>query len=102
MRMLWSTRSTLLDEAGVTIQVADRYALPYSGPGSCRRGIRRRVEANAMFDNPLIDPSTTVWARLGEWVATFGLVGAFATVPLDAAILARWCFGWRLAGRAGA
>jgi glycerol uptake facilitator-like aquaporin len=42
-------------------------------------GIAGVLAAHVMFDNPLIDPSTTVRAGLGQWVgefvATFGLVG---------------------------
>lgn len=42
-------------------------------------GIAGVVAAHIMFDNPLIDPSTTVRAGTGQWVgefvATFGLVG---------------------------
>ncbi len=42
-------------------------------------GISGVLIAHVMFDNPLIDPSTTVRAGLGQWVgefvATFGLVG---------------------------
>jgi len=42
-------------------------------------GISGVLVAHVMFDNPLIDPSTTVRAGLGQWVgefvATFGLVG---------------------------
>jgi glycerol uptake facilitator-like aquaporin len=42
-------------------------------------GICGVLIAHVMFDNPLIDPSTTVRAGLGQWVgefvATFGLVG---------------------------
>ncbi len=42
-------------------------------------GISGVLIAHVMFDNPLIDPSTTVRGGLGQWVgefvATFGLVG---------------------------
>lgn len=42
-------------------------------------GISGVLVAHVMFDNPLIDPSTTVRAGIGQWVgefvATFGLVG---------------------------
>lgn len=42
-------------------------------------GISGVLIAHVMFDNPLIDPSTTVRSGLGQWVgefvATFGLVG---------------------------
>jgi len=42
-------------------------------------GISGVLVAHVMFDNPLIDPSTTVRTGLGQWVgefvATFGLVG---------------------------
>ncbi|MDP6952228.1 MAG: MIP/aquaporin family protein [Alphaproteobacteria bacterium] len=42
-------------------------------------GIAGVFAAHIMFDNPLIDPSTTTRAGLGQWVgefvATFGLVG---------------------------
>lgn len=42
-------------------------------------GISGVLAAHIMFDNPLLDPSTTVRAGLGQWVgefiATFGLVG---------------------------
>jgi len=42
-------------------------------------GICGVLVAHVMFDNPLIDPSTTVRSGLGQWVgefvATFGLVG---------------------------
>jgi len=42
-------------------------------------GISGVLVAHVMFDNPLIDPSTTVRGGLGQWVgefvATFGLVG---------------------------
>ena len=42
-------------------------------------GISGVLVAHVMFDNPLIDPSTTVRSGLGQWlgefVATFGLVG---------------------------
>ena len=42
-------------------------------------GICGVLIAHVMFDNPLIDPSTTVRSGLGQWVgefvATFGLVG---------------------------
>lgn len=42
-------------------------------------GIAGVLVAHVMFDNPIIDPSTTVRAGLGQWVgefvATFGLVG---------------------------
>jgi len=42
-------------------------------------GISGVLIAHVMFNNPLIDPSTTVRSGLGEWVgefvATFGLVG---------------------------
>ena len=42
-------------------------------------GISGVLVAHVMFDNPLIDPSTTVRAGFGQWVgefvATFGLVG---------------------------
>ena len=42
-------------------------------------GIAGVFAAHIMFDNPLIDPSTTVRPGLGQWVgefvATFGLVG---------------------------
>ncbi len=43
-------------------------------------GISGVLVAHVMFDNPLIDPSTTVRTGLGQWVgefvATFGLVGS--------------------------
>ncbi len=39
--------------------------------------------AHVMFDNPIIDPSTTVRTGIGQWVgefvATFGLVGTILT-----------------------
>ena len=42
-------------------------------------GIAGVFAAHVMFDNPIIDPSTTVRTGLGQWVgefvATFGLVG---------------------------
>jgi glycerol uptake facilitator-like aquaporin len=42
-------------------------------------GIAGVLAAHIMFDNPLIDPSTTIRTGLGQWVgefvATFGLVG---------------------------
>lgn len=42
-------------------------------------GIAGVLAAHVMFDNPLLDPSTTVRTGLGQWVgefvATFGLVG---------------------------
>ncbi len=42
-------------------------------------GISGVLVAHVMFDNPLIDPSTTVRTGMGQWVgefvATFGLVG---------------------------
>lgn len=42
-------------------------------------GIAGVFAAHVMFDNPLIDPSTTVRTGVGQWVgefvATFGLVG---------------------------
>ena len=42
-------------------------------------GIMGVLVAHVMFDNPLIDPSTTVRTGIGQWVgefvATFGLVG---------------------------
>jgi len=42
-------------------------------------GISGVLIAHVMFDNPLIDPSTTARAGVGQWVgefvATFGLVG---------------------------
>jgi len=42
-------------------------------------GISGVLVAHVMFDNPLIDPSTTVRTGTGQWVgefvATFGLVG---------------------------
>ncbi len=42
-------------------------------------GISGVLVAHIMFDNPLFDPSTTVRSGLGQWVgefvATFGLVG---------------------------
>ena len=42
-------------------------------------GISGVLIAHVMFDNPLIDPSTTARSGLGQWVgefvATFGLVG---------------------------
>ena len=42
-------------------------------------GISGVLVAHVMFDNPLIDPSTTVRTCIGQWVgefvATFGLVG---------------------------
>ena len=42
-------------------------------------GIAGVLAAHIMFDNPLIDPSTTTRTGLGQWmgefVATFGLVG---------------------------
>ncbi len=42
-------------------------------------GISGVLVAHVMFDNPLIDPSTTVRTGIGQWVgeflATFGLVG---------------------------
>ncbi len=42
-------------------------------------GISGVLVAHIMFDNPLIDPSTTVRTGMGQWVgefvATFGLVG---------------------------
>jgi glycerol uptake facilitator-like aquaporin len=42
-------------------------------------GIAGVFAAHIMFDNPLIDPSTTVRTGIGQWVgefvATFGLVG---------------------------
>ena len=42
-------------------------------------GISGVLVAHVMFDNPLFDPSTTVRTGLGQWVgefvATFGLVG---------------------------
>lgn len=42
-------------------------------------GIAGVLAAHVMFDNPLIDPSTTTRTGLGQWVgefvATFGLVG---------------------------
>ena len=42
-------------------------------------GICGVLVAHVMFDNPLIDPSTTVRSGIGQWVgefvATFGLVG---------------------------
>ncbi|MEL6354492.1 MAG: MIP/aquaporin family protein [Cyanobacteria bacterium J06627_28] len=42
-------------------------------------GITGVLVAHVMFDNPLIDPSTTMRTGLGQWVgefvATFGLVG---------------------------
>ncbi|MCP4876609.1 MAG: aquaporin family protein [Gammaproteobacteria bacterium] len=42
-------------------------------------GISGVLVAHIMFDNPLIDPSTTVRTGIGQWVgefvATFGLVG---------------------------
>ncbi len=42
-------------------------------------GIAGVFVAHIMFDNPLIDPSTTVRTGLGQWVgefvATFGLIG---------------------------
>jgi glycerol uptake facilitator-like aquaporin len=42
-------------------------------------GICGVLVAHVMFDNPLIDPSTTVRTGIGQWVgefvATFGLVG---------------------------
>ena len=42
-------------------------------------GICGVLVAHVMFDNPLIDPSTTVRTGLGQWVgefvATFGLIG---------------------------
>ena len=42
-------------------------------------GICGVLVAHVMFDNPLIDPSTTVRSGVGQWVgefvATFGLVG---------------------------
>jgi len=42
-------------------------------------GISGVLVAHIMFDNPLIDPSTTVRTGLGQWVgefvATFGLIG---------------------------
>ena len=43
-------------------------------------GISGVLVAHVMFDNPLIDPSTTVRTGLGQWVgefvATFGLIGS--------------------------
>ena len=46
-------------------------------------GIAGVLAAHVMFDNPLIDPSTTVRTGLGQWVgelvATFGLVGTIQT-----------------------
>jgi len=42
-------------------------------------GISGVLIAHVMFDNPLIDPSTTVRSGVGQWVgefvATFGLIG---------------------------
>jgi len=42
-------------------------------------GISGVLVAHVMFDNPLVDPSTTVRTGIGQWVgefvATFGLVG---------------------------
>lgn len=42
-------------------------------------GIAGVLIAHVMFDNPLIDPSTTMRSGLGQWVgefvATFGLIG---------------------------
>jgi glycerol uptake facilitator-like aquaporin len=42
-------------------------------------GISGVLIAHVMFDNPLIDPSTTIRTGLGQWVgefvATFGLIG---------------------------
>lgn len=46
-------------------------------------GIAGVFAAHIMFDNPLIDPSTTTRTGLGQWVgefiATFGLVGTILT-----------------------
>lgn len=43
-------------------------------------GIAGVLVAHVMFDNPIIDPSTTIRSGTGQWVgefvATFGLVGA--------------------------
>lgn len=42
-------------------------------------GILGVLAAHVMFDNPLIDPSTTVRTGIGQWtgefIATFGLIG---------------------------
>ena len=46
-------------------------------------GIAGVFAAHVMFDNPIIDPSTTVRTGIGQWVgefvATFGLVGTILT-----------------------
>lgn len=46
-------------------------------------GIAGVFAAHIMFDNPLIDPSTTARTGIGQWagefVATFGLVGTILT-----------------------
>ncbi len=58
--------------------ISAREALLYVG-AQVFGGISGVLIAHVMFDNPLIDPSTTVRHGLGQWVgefvATFGLVG---------------------------
>jgi len=59
-------------------EIALRESLLYAG-AQIFGGISGVLVAHVMFDNPLIDPSTTVRSGLGQWVgefvATFGLVG---------------------------
>ena len=58
----------------ITAQDSVLYVLAQIFGGVC--GV---LVAHVMFDNPLIDPSTTIRSGLGQWVgefvATFGLVG---------------------------
>ena len=59
-------------------EIATRDALLYVGT-QVVGGICGVLIAHVMFDNPLIDPSTTARTGIGQWVgefvATFGLVG---------------------------
>ena len=59
-------------------EIAVRESVFYVG-AQIAGGICGVLVAHVMFDNPLIDPSTTVRTGLGQWVgefvATFGLVG---------------------------
>ena len=68
----------------VTLSFTLRKELPGSEAGlyvvaQVLGGIAGVIAAHIMFDNPLIDPSTTARTGIGQWagefVATFGLVG---------------------------
>ncbi len=67
----------------VTLAFAIRKQIPAADSGlyvlaQVAGGIAGTVIAHLMFDNPLIDPSTTMRTGMGQWsgefVATFGLV----------------------------